>query len=60
MLDKITVADLLNNEINPITQFGHVSYSVPHCDHNILIIDLTYANILEKMFTLYIWYIILH
>ena len=45
MLDKITEADLLNNEINPITQFDHTWYSIPHCHYNILIIGLSYANI---------------
>ena len=48
MLDKLTVADLLNNETSPITQFDHVWYSIPHCHPNILIIGLSYANILEK------------
>ena len=60
MLDKITVTDLLNNEINPITQFDDAWYSIPYCHHNILIYGLSFANILEKMFTLYFWYISLH
>ena len=40
MLDKITVANLLNNEINPMTQFDPVWYRIPHCHHNILIIGV--------------------
>ena len=52
MLDKIAVTDWLNNEINPITQFGHFWCSIRHFHHNILIIGLSYANIYEKIFTL--------